>query len=71
MFKVGYLEAKDEWGFLNRPNETYAVNYQKNFRLVEHIFERNYERDPNFSLAAVAKTVDQEAEKLHSLMGAE
>ncbi len=70
VFRVGYFEAKDKWGFMNSPELTFAVNYQKNFDLIKAIFEKNYANDKNFTLNKVYKQL-QEDKLLYSLMGAE
>ncbi len=70
VFKVGYLEAKDRWHFMNRPDLTFAVNYRKNFDLVRAIFKRNYPDDKDFSLKKVYEQLDQDR-YLYLLMGNE
>ena len=67
-FRLGYLEAKEKWDKLYRPELTFAVNYAKNFELVTRIFERCYPRDPNFSLTDVVDTFDADP-NLRFLMG--
>ena len=67
-FRLVYLEAKGRWESLNRPELTFAVNYQKNFDLVSYIFETAYPNDPNFSLSEVMKIYDSNP-TLKDLMG--
>lgn len=69
-FKVGYFEARERWAFMNKPNLTFAVNYEKNLNLVRRIFEICYVQDTNFSLEMVYALLEKEP-KLHSLMGNE
>jgi len=69
-FKIGYFEAKDKWGFMNRPDLTFAVNYRKNFNMIRIIFEKNYDEDRNFSLKKVYEQLDRE-KYLYLLMGSE
>jgi spore coat polysaccharide biosynthesis protein SpsF len=67
-FKLGYFEAKGGWAALNRPNYTFAVNYQQNFDLVERIFSTCYPQDTNFSLHAVMRAL-RDQPSLTSMMG--
>ncbi len=67
-FKIGYLEAKGKWGFLNKPELTFAVNYRKNFNLIRAIFEYNYPEDKNFPLENVFMQLNKE-KYLYTLMG--
>ncbi len=69
-FKLGYLEAKEKWSFMNKPDLTFAVNYQKNFDLIKTFFEKQYPFDPNFSLEKVYGQLDEE-KHLYQLMGNE
>lgn len=68
-FKLGYFEAKGKWTALNRPELTFAVNYQKNFEMIKRIFESCYHRDSNFCLEEVIRVFDSDPQ-LHPLMGA-
>jgi len=67
VFKVGYIEAADKWGFMNRPDLNFAVNYKKNFDAVRIFFETHYATDRNFSLARVYEQLDQERYLYHLL----
>jgi len=69
-FKVGYLEAVGRWGFMNRPDINFAVNYGKNFEFVEKVFQRHYAADPDFPLQAIYQQMDEEPE-LFNLLGAD
>ena len=69
-FKLGYFEAKGKWAELNRPELTFAVNYQKNLELVRLIFEGCYPQNANFSLGQVLAFYDENP-TLRTLMGAE
>ena len=70
VFKVGYLEAKDRWYFMNRPDLTFAVNYRKNFDLVREIFERNDPINKYFPMESVYDQLDKE-KFLYLMMGNE
>jgi spore coat polysaccharide biosynthesis protein SpsF (cytidylyltransferase family) len=70
IFKVGYFEAKDQWGFMNQSELTFAVNYKKNFDMIRAIFEKNYPGDKNFSLEKVYEQLDKD-KALYLLMGNE
>jgi spore coat polysaccharide biosynthesis protein SpsF len=70
LYKLGYLEAVGPWAKLHRPELTFAVNFPRNFELVSRIFERNYPRDPGFTLADVIDTFDADP-SLQPLMGNE
>jgi len=67
-FKLAYFEAGGKWEVLNRPELTFAVNYRKNFELVERIFERCLPLDDNFSLHDVLRAYEAEPDLQH-LMG--
>jgi len=69
-FNVGYFEARGKWEFMNKPDLTFAVNYRKNFDLVQRIFENNYPKDRNFSLRKVYEQLEQDR-GLYDLMGRE
>lgn len=69
-FKVGYFEAIGRWEFMNRPDLTFAVNYQKNFDLVRAIFEKNHPEDRNFPLEMIYGQLNEEQDLLQ-LMGSE
>ncbi len=69
-FKLGFLEARGRWAFMNRPDLNFAVNYRKNFDLVRSVFERAYPVDSNFSLEKVYELMDQQ-KHLYLLMGSE
>lgn len=68
LYRLGYLEAEGKWARLHRPDLTFAVNFQKNFDLVSRIFERNYSKNPNFTLFDVIDTFDADP-ALTPLMG--
>ena len=67
-YKTGYFEAKGKWAFINKPDLTFAVNYRKNFDMIQAIFERNYPQDRIFSLKKVFEQLEKE-KHLHLLMG--
>lgn len=69
-FRVGYLEACNEWSFMNRPALNFAVNYRKNFDLIRTFFETHYRDDPKFSLRKVYDQLDAE-KHLYLQMGGE
>jgi spore coat polysaccharide biosynthesis protein SpsF (cytidylyltransferase family) len=70
IFSTGYFEASGKWLPLNRPEVTFAVNYQENFGLIARIFEKCYPVDPNFSLFAMMDAFDGEP-GLAKLMGSQ
>ena len=69
-FKVGYLEAIGKWSFMNFPDLNFAVNYPKNFELVDKIYKKNYHIDNNFNLELIYEQLENEPE-LNKLFGAE
>ena len=69
-FSSAYLEAKEKYEYLNKPDLNFAVNYKKNFLLVRDIFESIYEEDSNFDIKKVFKHIDQN-KYLYHLFGAE
>jgi len=68
MFRLGYFEARGKWRYFNRPELTFAVNYQENLNMVRRIFERCYPVNPNFPLSDVIRTLDSDP-TLRPLMG--
>ena len=66
-FKCGYLEAAGPWVTLNRPEFNFAVNYRKNFQLIEHLFSV---LGDEFTLPDVMRYVEAHPETVE-LMGAE
>ena len=68
-FKLGYFEAVGDWAPLHRPDLTFAVNYEQNFRLVHELFGRLLPKDDNFSLASAIAAFDDDP-ALPLLMGA-
>lgn len=69
-FKCVYLNAVDEWAFLNKPEINFAVNYPKNFTLMERLFEELYPTDPRFSLRRAIDFMDANP-SLYDFTGAE
>jgi spore coat polysaccharide biosynthesis protein SpsF len=69
-YKTGYFEAKGKWAFINKPDLTFAVNYRKNFEMIQAIFERNYPQDRIFSLKKVFEQMEKE-KHLYQLMDQE
>lgn len=69
-FRIGYLEAREKWAFMNRPDLNFAVNYRKNFDFVRTMFEVHYPSEQNFSLKRVYDYMDKHP-YLYLLMGAE
>ena len=65
-----YIEAKEKWSFLNKPELNFAVNYPKNLGLVKRIFEEHYSKDENFDLRAVFLQLEKEPD-LYRLLGPE
>jgi spore coat polysaccharide biosynthesis protein SpsF len=70
LYALGYLQAEGKWARLHRPELTFAVNFPRNFELVSRIFERNYPKDPNFTLFDAIATYDADP-ALAPLMGNE
>jgi spore coat polysaccharide biosynthesis protein SpsF len=68
-FKLRFVEARDRWASLNRPDVNFAVNYRKNFDMVSRIFAQLYPRDANFGLQDVIRLYDEDG-ALPPLMGA-
>jgi len=69
-FQCGYCDATGKWTGLNKADYHFAVNYQKNFELIEKIFSGLYPEDSNFSLLQVMAFMQNHPE-LESLMGAD
>ncbi len=69
-FKCAYLHAVDKWAFLNKPEINFAVNYPKNFTLMERVFEELYPTEPAFSLRRAIEIMDTDP-SLYDLTGAE
>lgn len=70
VFRCTYLNAVDDWAFLNKPEVNFAVNYRKNFTLMERVFEELYATDPEFSLRQAIAFMDANPE-LYDLAGPE
>jgi spore coat polysaccharide biosynthesis protein SpsF len=68
IFNLGYFQAEGDWQPLHQPDQTFAVNYQQNFDLVERVFNACYPQDENFSLQSVMALLQAHPE-LTSLMG--
>ena len=62
VYKIGYFEAKEKWACLQHPNLNFAVNYQQNFDLINHIFELCYEKNVNFTLQSALRVLDENPE---------
>lgn len=69
-FKCVYLNATDKWAFLNKPEINFAVNYPKNFTLMERVFDELYPNDPTFSLQRAIEVMDADP-SLYDLTGPE
>lgn len=69
-FRCTYLNAVDDWAFLNKPDVNFAVNYRKNFSLMERVFEGLYPSDPAFSLRHAIQFMDAQPD-LYDLAGPE
>ena len=67
-FNIGYLEAKQEFSYLNRPSLNFAVNYKINFDAIKIIFEKCYPQDHNFSLRDALKIMDEQRH-LYEMIG--
>ena len=70
IFDVAFLEAKNNWAFMNRPALNFAVNYRKNFEFVSKVYEKNYEINNNFNLQTVFNQLDENT-ALYQLLGPE
>lgn len=69
-FKCAYLDAVGDWAFLNKPEINFAVNYPKNFTLMERVFGTLYPTEPAFSLRRAIEIMDADP-NLYDLTGAE
>ena len=69
-FKLSFLEATDHWSFLNKPDLNFAVNYQKNFKLISKLFETFYPSNKDFTLNEIFDFLDQN-QYLLELLGPE
>lgn len=69
-FSVKFLEAKDDWQFLNKPDLNFAVNYPKNFQFVKSIFETLYPKNQFFCLDEMFKYLETN-QQLFQLLGPE
>jgi spore coat polysaccharide biosynthesis protein SpsF len=70
IFKIEYLEARDKWGALNRPELTFAVNVAANLELINRIFTIGLQVNPNFSMADTINIFDADPD-LAALVGNE
>ena len=70
IFDVAFLEAKNNWAFMNRPALNFVVNYRKNFEFVSKVYEKNYEINNNFNLQTVFNQLDENT-ALYQLLGPE
>lgn len=68
-FKLGFLEATGRWAFLNRPEVNFAVNYPKNFDLIQKIFEQQAPAGSTFPLEGALSYLNQNT-SLYDLLGA-
>lgn len=50
IFKTRFIEAKDEFSLLNRPELTFAVNYIENLYLIRKLFDSCYMENNNFTI---------------------
>ena len=67
-YKVSFVEPIDKWGYLNHPDLHFAVNLEKNFRLINIIFEELYKHDSNFDFKDIIEMVNKNKDLL-TLMG--
>jgi len=68
LFRLGFLEATEEWAPVAAPTLHFAVNYAKNLELLRELFRELYPGDRDFSLHAVIDVVLRRKELL-GLMG--
>jgi spore coat polysaccharide biosynthesis protein SpsF len=69
-FKLAFLEAKDKWSFLNKPEINFAINYPKNFEFAKKVFQRYLHQDYPFTLKQLMQSISEEPSLL-SLLGHE
>ena len=69
-FKISFLEAKGNWAFMNRPSLNFAVNYEKNFKLIKKIFEHFEDNLSEFTLKEMYEFLDENP-SLYTLLGPE
>ena len=67
IFNSIFLEAKGNFEKYNRPNLTFAVNYEENLKLINYIYSKNYIINKNFSILDAINTFDKN-QKLKNLM---
>ncbi len=60
IFRMSFVEAKNEFLTLNRPELTFAVNYKENLKLMNDIFLKNYNTNKNFNINEAIKTFDED-----------
>lgn len=68
IFKSGFLEAKNKFSDCEYPLFTFAVNNERNLRLVNNIYKKCYHRDSNFSLQEAIDVFNKE-QSFVELMG--
>lgn len=68
-FRCGFVAATGRFEGLHRPEDNFAVNYQKNFELMERLFAELYPQNPDFNLTDVARLMDSQP-AWRDLMGA-
>ena len=59
IFNMKFVEAKNKFSSLNRPELTFAVNYKENLQLMNEIFLKNYDINKNFNINEAIKTFDK------------
>ena len=67
IFKTRFVEAKDEFSLLNRPELTFAVNQVENLELIRKLFDTCYKIDNNFKVEQAIQFYDSD-KNLRKLM---
>ena len=67
-YNVSFIEPTGKWDYLNYPDLHFAVNLEKNFRLINTIFEELYIKNSNFDFHDVIKMINRD-KYLLTLMG--
>jgi len=67
-FKIGFIDASGNFNKYNRPELTFAVNTRDNAKLINLIFEENYDANPNFDITDAISSVEKN-KNWNELMG--
>tara|TARA_B100000519_G_C14260974_1_gene447949 strand:- start:3576 stop:4331 length:756 start_codon:yes stop_codon:yes gene_type:complete len=70
IFKMGFIEANNQFNSCNRPELTFAVNLRKNFELINNLYNECIKINPNFSIQDLISVYDSNPD-WHWMMGNE